>query len=90
LKEANLALTLAADQPDAHFCCAIARYKIEDYRGAQRHFKICQDLDKSRVDAEINSRLVKKFIVQKKLRSRRFASVSLAAVILLPLGMLWW
>ena len=90
LKEANLALTLAADQPDAHFCCAIARYKIEDYRGAQRHFKICQDLDESRMDAEINARLVKKYIVEEKLRSRRFASISLAAVILLQLGLLWW
>ena len=90
LKEANLALILATEQPDAHFCCAIARYKMEDYRGAQRHFKICQDLDKSRVDAEINARMVKRFIVQEKLRSRRLASFSLAAVILLQLALLWW
>ena len=90
LKETNLALVLAADQPDAHFCCAIARYKMEDYRGARRHFRICQDLDESRVDAEINARIVKKFIVQENLRSRRLASFSLAAVILLQLGLLWW
>lgn len=90
LKEANLALILATNQPDAHFCCAIARYKMEDYRGAQRHFRICQELDESRVDAEINARIVKKFIVQEKLRSRLLASFSLAAVILLQLGLLWW
>jgi tetratricopeptide (TPR) repeat protein len=89
LKEANLGLMLATKQPDAHFCCAIARYKMEDYRGALRHFKICQDLDESRVDAEINARVLKKFILHEKLRSRRLASFSLAAVILVQLSLLW-
>ena len=90
LKEANLALTLAVNQPDAHFCCGIARYKMEDYRGALRHFRICQNLDPSRVDAEINARVLKKFAVQEKLKSRRLASFSLALLISVQLALLWW
>jgi Flp pilus assembly protein TadD len=90
LKEANSAMVLASKEPDVHFCCGIVRFKLEDYREALHYFRGCQKLDKSRVDAEINARKVKRFIVQEKLRSRRLASLTLSAIILGQLALLWW
>jgi tetratricopeptide (TPR) repeat protein len=90
LKEANKAMTLANQQSETHFCCGIARYKMDDYRGALQCFKKCQALDQTRVDAEINARRVKKLLHQEQKRSRLMASLALSGIILAQLVLLWW
>jgi tetratricopeptide (TPR) repeat protein len=92
LSEATAALRIAADRSEPYFFSGIVRFKLDDYYGALDCFRHCQELDKNRIDAEINARRVKALLRRDRIRSRTslWTSVILASIILAQLGLLWW
>ena len=91
LKEVNVALHLKPQHADPHFHAGIVRFKLGDYRGSLQAFQRCQEIDKSRVDAEINARRMLALIRQEKTRSRasEIASFFVGFVVFLQLVVIW-
>jgi tetratricopeptide (TPR) repeat protein len=91
LKQVNAALHLQPGHADPRFYAGIVRFKLEDYRGSLRAFERCHEVDKSRVDAEINARRVRALLHQEKSRSRAsvLASTIVGSVVLAQLIAIW-
>jgi tetratricopeptide (TPR) repeat protein len=92
LKEVNTALRLMSAQADPHFYDGIVRFKMDDFSGSLRAFRRCNEIDPSRIEAEINAKRVQALIREDKTRSKAslVASMIVGITALCQLGGLWF
>ena len=91
LREVNDALRLQPQHADVLFHAGIVRSKLQDYRGSLQTFQRCQQVDTSRIDAEINARRVRALLRTEKITSRAsaVASVAVGIIVALQLVTIW-
>jgi tetratricopeptide (TPR) repeat protein len=92
LKEVNSALRLQSDQADPHFYSGIVRFKLDDLAGSLRAFRRCHEIDKNRIEAELNAKRVQAMIRESRVRSTAsvVASLVVGTVTLCQLAGLWF
>jgi tetratricopeptide (TPR) repeat protein len=92
LKEVNSALRLQSDQADPHFYSGIVRFKLDDLPGSLRAFRRCHEIDKNRIEAELNAKRVQAMIRDSRVRSTASlaASFVVGTVTLCQLAGLWF
>jgi len=91
LKEIREAVSLNPEHAEPYFHAGVVRFKLEDYRGALRNFRLCLRKDPEHFDAERNMRLVQAFTKEerKRVRGSLYTGMAMGVVCVLLLIMLW-
>jgi tetratricopeptide (TPR) repeat protein len=89
LEEVSTAIRLKPEHSAPYFHGGIVLFKLEDYRGALRHFRRCKPEDEYCREAKLNEKRVRIHLHREGSRVSRVASLSLAVICLLQLAGLW-